>query len=57
MWEVEAAPGATVRRKVIIALGAKLPAGRYVFALRVTESDKVEPGDAFVAVDVGEGKE
>jgi hypothetical protein len=37
-------------------LGAKLPATRYVFALRVEEGGRVEPGDAFVAVDVGEPK-
>ena len=55
--EAEVGPGATVRRKVSLVLGPKLPAKRYVFALRVTEGGRVELGDAFVAVDVGEGKE
>jgi glyoxylase-like metal-dependent hydrolase (beta-lactamase superfamily II) len=51
-WEVEVGPGATVRRVVTWPLRAKLPPGRHVFTLRVTEGDATEPGDAFVVVDV-----
>ena len=51
-WQIEVGPGATVRRAVTWALGEKLPAGRHVFILRVTEGEAVEPGDAFVVVDV-----
>jgi glyoxylase-like metal-dependent hydrolase (beta-lactamase superfamily II) len=55
-WDVEVGPGATVRRKVEMKLSDKLPAGRHIFVLRVTDGDSVEPGDAFVAVDVAEAK-
>jgi hypothetical protein len=51
---VEVGPGATVRRNVTLTLGAKVPAKRNVFVLRVEEEGRVEPGDAFVAVDVAE---
>jgi glyoxylase-like metal-dependent hydrolase (beta-lactamase superfamily II) len=50
-WEVEVGPGATVRKEVSLTLGAKLMAERNVFVLRVEEEGRVEPGDAFVAVD------
>jgi glyoxylase-like metal-dependent hydrolase (beta-lactamase superfamily II) len=55
-WRVEAAPGATVRRAVTWTLDKKLRPGRHVLTLRVTEGDNVEPGDAFVVVDVEGGK-
>jgi glyoxylase-like metal-dependent hydrolase (beta-lactamase superfamily II) len=51
-WVVEVPAGGTVRRAVRVKLGDKVPAGRHVFALRVTEGDAVDGGDAFVAVDV-----
>jgi glyoxylase-like metal-dependent hydrolase (beta-lactamase superfamily II) len=51
-WDVEVGPGLTVRRKVKLKLGGKLPAGRHVFVLRITEGSRVDPGDSFVAVDV-----
>jgi len=53
-WDVEVVPGATVRKIVALTQGAKLPAKRNVFVLRVEENGRVEPGDAFVAVDVAE---
>ena len=34
-------------------LGEQVAAGRHVFALRVTEGTVTDPGDAFLAVDVG----
>jgi hypothetical protein len=37
-------------------VGEKLAKGRHVFTLRATEGDSVDPGDAFVAVDVEGGK-
>jgi glyoxylase-like metal-dependent hydrolase (beta-lactamase superfamily II) len=52
-WEVEVAPGGSARRAVRVRLGEKLAPGRHVFALRVAEGDVQDPGDAFVAVDVG----
>jgi glyoxylase-like metal-dependent hydrolase (beta-lactamase superfamily II) len=55
-WDIEVGPGATARRAVKLALSEKLPAGRHVFALDVRDGDAVEPGDAFVAVDVEAGK-
>jgi glyoxylase-like metal-dependent hydrolase (beta-lactamase superfamily II) len=55
-WEIEVGPGATVRRKVTLALGARLTARRHVFVLRVEEDGRVEPGDAFLAIDVAEAK-
>jgi glyoxylase-like metal-dependent hydrolase (beta-lactamase superfamily II) len=51
-WEVEVAAGASVRRPITLRLAEKVPAGRHVFALRTTEGDEVDEGDAFVAVDV-----
>jgi hypothetical protein len=51
-WELEAAAGAEARKEVSVRLGEKLPAGRHVFALRVTEGDAADPCDAFLAVDV-----
>jgi glyoxylase-like metal-dependent hydrolase (beta-lactamase superfamily II) len=51
-WDVEVGPGATVRKKVSLMLGTKVPAKRNVFALRVQEDGRVEPGDPFVVVDV-----
>jgi glyoxylase-like metal-dependent hydrolase (beta-lactamase superfamily II) len=51
-WDVEVAAGATVRREIALRLDEKLPAGRHVFTLRVTEGSRVDGCDAFVAVDV-----
>jgi glyoxylase-like metal-dependent hydrolase (beta-lactamase superfamily II) len=51
-WSVDVEPGGEVRRAVRLHLSERLPAGRHVFALRVTEGDEVDGGDAFVAVDV-----
>jgi glyoxylase-like metal-dependent hydrolase (beta-lactamase superfamily II) len=53
-WDVEAAPAATVRKKVALKVSDRLRPGRHVLALRVAEGDRVEPGDAFVALDVAE---
>jgi glyoxylase-like metal-dependent hydrolase (beta-lactamase superfamily II) len=55
-WDVEVGPGATVRTKVALKLSDKLPPGRHILALRVSEGDRVDPGDAFVAVDVADGR-
>jgi glyoxylase-like metal-dependent hydrolase (beta-lactamase superfamily II) len=52
-WQVEVPAGGTVRRAVSVKLGEKVPLGRQVFALRVTEGEAVDGGDAIVAVDVG----
>jgi glyoxylase-like metal-dependent hydrolase (beta-lactamase superfamily II) len=51
-WPLEVPAGGTARREVSLRLGDKLPAGRHVFALRVTEGDTNDPSDVFVAVDV-----
>ncbi len=55
-WPIEVPAGGTVRRAVKWSLSDKLAKGRHVFTLRTTEGDRVEPGDAFVAVDVDPGK-
>jgi glyoxylase-like metal-dependent hydrolase (beta-lactamase superfamily II) len=55
-WEVEVGPGATVRRALKLTLDGKLPPGRHVFALEARVGDAIAPADAFVAVDVGEGR-
>jgi glyoxylase-like metal-dependent hydrolase (beta-lactamase superfamily II) len=51
-WPVAVDAGGEVRRSVRLALSDRLPPGRYVFALRVTEGVEQDAGDAFVAVDV-----
>jgi glyoxylase-like metal-dependent hydrolase (beta-lactamase superfamily II) len=51
-WDVDVPANATARQEVSVKLGDKLAPGRHVFALRVTEGDKVDGCDAFVAVDV-----
>jgi glyoxylase-like metal-dependent hydrolase (beta-lactamase superfamily II) len=51
-WELEVGPGETVRREVAVVLGDKVPAGRHVFALRVTAGGRADGSDAFLAVDV-----
>jgi glyoxylase-like metal-dependent hydrolase (beta-lactamase superfamily II) len=55
-WAVEVGPGAVARRPLKLTLSDRLPPGRHVFALEARDGDAVEPGDAFVAVDVGEGR-
>ena len=52
-WEVEVPAGGEVRREVAVRLGEQVAAGRHVFALRVAEGNVTDPGDAFLAVDVG----
>jgi glyoxylase-like metal-dependent hydrolase (beta-lactamase superfamily II) len=52
-WQLEIPGGDSVRREFAIKLGDKLPPGRHVFALRVTEADGVDGPDAFLALDVG----
>jgi hypothetical protein len=52
-WEVEVPAGGAARRTVALRLGERVAAGRRVFALRVTEGDVADGGDAFLAVDVG----
>jgi glyoxylase-like metal-dependent hydrolase (beta-lactamase superfamily II) len=52
VWTLEVPAGGAARRDVTIRLGDRLPAGRHVFALRVTERDRTDPSDVFVAVDV-----
>jgi hypothetical protein len=51
-WELDVAGGGTARREVRVRLGDKVPAGRHVLALRVTEADRVDGSDGFLAVDV-----
>jgi glyoxylase-like metal-dependent hydrolase (beta-lactamase superfamily II) len=52
-WEVEVAAGGTIRREVVLRLDDKVPAGRHVFALRVTGvPDGADGSDAFVVADV-----
>lgn len=51
-WEVEVGPGASVRRAIRMTLDEKTAAGRQVFVVTAREGDVIEPGDAFVAVDV-----
>ncbi len=53
-WELEIAGGATLRRAIAIPLGAATPAGRQVFALRITSLDGPDASDAFVVADVGQ---
>ncbi len=51
-WEVEVPAGGEVRRELSARLGEQVAAGRHVLALRVTEGNVTDPGDAFLAVDV-----
>jgi glyoxylase-like metal-dependent hydrolase (beta-lactamase superfamily II) len=44
--------GATVRRQITMHLGDKLARGRYIFVVRSTRGDALDPADAFLAVDV-----
>lgn len=53
-WDVEVGPNASVRRAVKLKVDDLLPAGRHVIPLEVRDGDAVEPGDAFVAIDVME---
>ncbi len=50
-WEVEVPAGGEARRKVEWEAGGK--EGRRVWVVTATEGGRVEPGDAFVAADVG----
>ena len=52
-WKVDLA-GKESRQEVRISLGKKLEKGRHVFAVRAMDGDKVDPSDAFVAVDIAE---
>ena len=52
-WEVEVPAGGEARRELTLRLGEQVPAGRHVFALRVTEGNVTDGGDAFLAVDAG----
>jgi glyoxylase-like metal-dependent hydrolase (beta-lactamase superfamily II) len=51
-WQVEVPAGGEVRRDFRAPLAEKVPIGRHVFILRATEGGRVDPSDAFVAVDV-----
>jgi len=51
-WTLDVPAGGSTRREVTIRLGERLPAGRNVFALRVTEGAETDPSDVFIAVDV-----
>lgn len=55
-WTVEVAAGGTTKRAVQWKLNEKLKAGRHLFVLRVSDGDAVEPGEAFAAIDVEDGK-
>jgi glyoxylase-like metal-dependent hydrolase (beta-lactamase superfamily II) len=51
-WTLDVAAGQTLRRAFTLELGEKMPAGRQVFVLRVTEDGRTDPADAFVVVEV-----
>jgi glyoxylase-like metal-dependent hydrolase (beta-lactamase superfamily II) len=51
-WELDLTGPPTTRLEIALRLGDKVPAGRHVFALRVTDGDQVDGSDAFLAVDV-----
>jgi glyoxylase-like metal-dependent hydrolase (beta-lactamase superfamily II) len=51
-WEVEVPGGGAARREVGVRLSDKVPAGRHVLALRVSEGDRVDGSDGFLAIDV-----
>src|SRR5262249_52732312 len=53
VWQVGAGPGGSGRRKVTLKPAAKLEEGLHVFVLTAREGDAVEPGDAFIGVQVG----
>ncbi|MFO0926689.1 MAG: hypothetical protein U0736_06560 [Gemmataceae bacterium] len=50
--DVRVDAGATVRRPLELKLTGELPAGRHVFAVTAREGNAVEPGDAFLALEV-----
>jgi glyoxylase-like metal-dependent hydrolase (beta-lactamase superfamily II) len=51
-WELQVPPGGSATRALAVPLQRGLAAGRHILALRVTEGDIVDGGDAFLAVDV-----
>lgn len=51
-WDVEVGAGGTVRRDFTLTLPARLAAGRHVLTLRVHEGGRLDPSDAFLAVDI-----
>jgi glyoxylase-like metal-dependent hydrolase (beta-lactamase superfamily II) len=51
-WELDMPAGNSVRREISVRLSDRLDPRRHVFALRVSEGDVVDSGDAFWAVDV-----
>jgi glyoxylase-like metal-dependent hydrolase (beta-lactamase superfamily II) len=51
-WTVQVPAGGTIRREITVRLAEKIPAGRHILPLRVTEGERVDPSDAFLAIDV-----
>jgi glyoxylase-like metal-dependent hydrolase (beta-lactamase superfamily II) len=51
-WTLEVPAQGTARREITVPLGAKVPAGRQVLALRVLADGVPDEADAFLAVDV-----
>jgi glyoxylase-like metal-dependent hydrolase (beta-lactamase superfamily II) len=49
---LEVPPGGTARSPFTLRLADRVPPGRHVFALRVSNIDGPDPADAFVAVEV-----
>jgi hypothetical protein len=50
-WKLDL-DGGEVRQEIRLQLGEKLPTGRHVFTLRAVEGDRIDPADAFLAVDL-----
>jgi glyoxylase-like metal-dependent hydrolase (beta-lactamase superfamily II) len=51
-WQLDVPAGGTLRREFSLQLTDKIPAGRQVFTLSVRESNRPDPSDAFLVVDV-----
>jgi glyoxylase-like metal-dependent hydrolase (beta-lactamase superfamily II) len=51
-WEMQATANGTTRREIALALAAGTPAGRHVFALRITDGAGLDASDAFLVADV-----
>jgi hypothetical protein len=51
-WQLDVPAGGAVRREFSLQLGDKIPTGRQVFTLSVRESNRPDPSDAFLVLDV-----
>lgn len=51
-WTIEVKPKSTVRQPVRLKLNEKVKAGRHALTMLAKEGDQLEPGDAFVLLEV-----